>query len=172
VICSVCLVRKTRLATSLMSLNPGHGIINSDGELWKTQRKAGLKFFTGSNLETLIEEVLPSAYMQTRSVLLQHAQSGDFLDLEAIFLDLTTTVVGRLAYDVSSPLFNRRVNLMTIAKDGYQCELPIQSRLRSRLRSDRPPLPKPSLSHHRALLWRQVPLLPCRSQEIWPANRL
>jgi hypothetical protein len=87
-----------------MSLNPGHGIINSDGELWKTQRKAGLKFFTGSNLETLIEEVLPSAYVQTRSVLLQHAQSGDFLDLEAMFLDLTTTVVGRMAYDVSSPI--------------------------------------------------------------------
>ncbi len=81
----------------------GHGIINSDGELWKTQRKAGLKFFTGANLDTLIEDVLPKAYMQTRSTLLQCAKSGQPLDLEALLLDLTTAVVGRMAYDVSSP---------------------------------------------------------------------
>lgn len=80
----------------------GHGIINADGELWKTQRKAGLKFFTGSNLDTLIEDVLPNAYMETRSILRNGAEYRQPLDLEAVLLDLTTTVVGRMAYDVSS----------------------------------------------------------------------
>lgn len=64
------------------------------------QRKAGLRFFAGSNLDTLIEHVLPSAYTQTRSTLLQHAKSGQRLCLEEVFLDLTTAVVGRMAYDV------------------------------------------------------------------------
>jgi hypothetical protein len=69
--------------------------------LWKTQRKAGLKFFAGSNLDTLTEEVLPAAYTQTQLALQQHARSGKIFDLEALLLDLTTTVVGRMAYDVS-----------------------------------------------------------------------
>jgi hypothetical protein len=88
---------------SVTNMFRGHGIINSDGELWKMQRKAGLKFFTGSNLDTLIEDVLPNAYLQIRPALLQHAKSGQRLDLEAVLLDLTTAVVGRMAYDVSSP---------------------------------------------------------------------
>ncbi|ERF69161.1 hypothetical protein EPUS_01118 [Endocarpon pusillum Z07020] len=79
----------------------GYGIINSDGELWKTQRKAGLKFFTGANLDTLIEDVLPNAYMEIRAVLLGFAGSGQSLDLEATLLDLTTAVVGRMAYDMN-----------------------------------------------------------------------
>lgn len=70
--------------------------------MWKIQRKAGLKFFTGANLDTLIEDVLPNTYTQTRSTLLQYSESGQQLDLEAVFLDLTTAVVGRMAYDVSS----------------------------------------------------------------------
>jgi hypothetical protein len=61
-----------------------------------------LKFFTGSNLDALIENVLPNAYMETRLNLRHLAESGQPLDLEAILLDLTTTVVGRMAYDVSS----------------------------------------------------------------------
>jgi len=61
-----------------------------------------LKFFTGSNLDALIEIVLPSAYMETRANLQHLAESGQPLDLEALLLDLTTTVVGRMAYDVRS----------------------------------------------------------------------
>jgi hypothetical protein len=61
-----------------------------------------LKFFTGSNLDALIENVLPNAYLETRAKIELLAESGQPLDLEAILLDLTTTVVGRMAYDVSS----------------------------------------------------------------------
>jgi hypothetical protein len=61
-----------------------------------------LKFFTGSNLDALIEKVLPNAYMETRANLQHLAKSRQPLDLEAVLLDLTTTVVGRMAYDVRS----------------------------------------------------------------------
>ena len=150
----------------------GHGIINSDSEMWRTQRKAGLKFFTGSNLDTLVEEVLPNAYMQTRSILLQHAESSQTLDLEAVLLDLTTAVVGRMAYDVS--LFKRFQfrHLLNKIEDGYQRQLPIQPCLRLRLRPNRPPFPKPALFHHRASHRLQIPLIPGRSEEIRSADRL
>ncbi|EHY59402.1 hypothetical protein HRR83_001322 [Exophiala dermatitidis] len=79
----------------------GYGIINATGDLWRTQRKAGLKFFSGANLDILIEEVLPEIYEDnTRKQLLQAAKDGSVIDLQKIFLDLTTTVVGHMAYDM------------------------------------------------------------------------
>ena len=95
-----------RLIDDSLPLHPlthiaiGHGIINADGDLWKAQRKAGLKFFSGPNLDALIEDVLPEIYMQTKAELLQHAQHGTELDLQKVFLDLTTRVMGVMAYDV------------------------------------------------------------------------
>ncbi|KAL2413621.1 Cytochrome P450 [Exophiala dermatitidis] len=79
----------------------GYGIINATGDLWRTQRKAGLKFFSGTNLDILIEEVLPEIYEDnTRKQLVQAAKDGSVIDLQKIFLDLTTTVVGHMAYDM------------------------------------------------------------------------
>lgn len=80
---------------------PGHGIINATGDLWRAQRKAGLKFFSGANLELMVDEVLPEVYSQTRQRLTQASRDGSVVDLQQIFLDLTTTVVGHMAYDVS-----------------------------------------------------------------------
>ena len=79
----------------------GHGIINANGELWKAQRKAGLSFFSGTSLESFIETVLPRAFVHTRTTLLECAQSGSEVDLQDVFLDLTTKAVGRMAYSVS-----------------------------------------------------------------------
>ncbi|KAK5274132.1 hypothetical protein LTR96_000732 [Exophiala xenobiotica] len=80
----------------------GHGIINATGDLWRAQRKAGLKFFSGANLDALVEEVLPEVYeATTRKHLLQASQDGSIVDLQKVFLDLTTTVVGHMAYDRS-----------------------------------------------------------------------
>ncbi|KIW23487.1 uncharacterized protein PV07_11680 [Cladophialophora immunda] len=79
----------------------GYGIINASGELWRAQRKAGLKFFSGTNLDIMIEEVLPEIYHEsTRDVLSQAAQERSVVDLQKIFHDLTTTVVGHMAYDM------------------------------------------------------------------------
>ena len=79
----------------------GHGIINADGELWKAQRKAGLSFFSGTSLERFIQTVLPEAFALTRARLLECAQSGTGIDLQDLFLGLTTKAVGRMAYNVS-----------------------------------------------------------------------
>lgn len=95
VLASLVLTPPTTLTTE------GYGIINATGDLWKAQRKAGLKFFSGSNLDALIEEVLPEVYKDTRKQLLQAAKDGTVIDLQKIFLDLTTTVVGHMAYDAS-----------------------------------------------------------------------
>ena len=79
----------------------GNGIINATGELWRVQRKAGLKFFGGASLDTLVEDVLPEAYSHLRSKLLEYAESGEQIDLQQHFLDLTTNIVGQIAYDAS-----------------------------------------------------------------------
>ncbi|OAL36179.1 hypothetical protein AYO20_04593 [Fonsecaea nubica] len=79
----------------------GYGIINASGELWRAQRKAGLKFFSGTNLDIMIEEVLPEIYHEfTRASLSQAAEDRSVVDLQKIFHDLTTTVVGHMAYDM------------------------------------------------------------------------
>ena len=82
-------------------IRPGYGIINANGELWKAQRKAGFKFFSGTNLDSMIEDVLPEAYAKIRDQLNSAAQSGAQVDLQKLCLDLTTNVVGVMAYDVS-----------------------------------------------------------------------
>jgi hypothetical protein len=79
----------------------GHGIINANGELWKAQRKAGLSFFSGTSLESFIETVIPEAFVHTRMRLFKCAESGSQIDLQDVFLELTTKAVGRMAYNVS-----------------------------------------------------------------------
>ena len=59
-----------------------------------------MKFFSGNNLDMLIEDLLPEVYVKSRQELLRHAQHGTPLDLQRIFLDLTTRVMGIMAYDV------------------------------------------------------------------------
>lgn len=80
----------------------GCGIINASGELWKAQRRAGLKFFSGANLEVLIDHVLPEAYDCMRTKLLKHADAGTLVDLQSVFLDFTSFIIGHMAYDVGS----------------------------------------------------------------------
>jgi hypothetical protein len=82
-------------------IRTGHGIINANGELWKAQRKAGLSFFSGTSLERFIETVLPEAFVHTRTRLFECAQNGSQIDLQDVFLELTTKAVGRMAYSVS-----------------------------------------------------------------------
>lgn len=80
---------------------PGYGIINASGELWRAQRKAGLKFFGSDNLDALIEDVLPEAYQKATPELVELTKTGKQIDLQRFFLDLTTTVIGQVAYDAS-----------------------------------------------------------------------
>lgn len=88
---------------SLTLQTPGYGIINATGDLWKAQRKAGLKFFGGGTLDSMIEDVLPEVYHSDsgmRRLLSKAAEENTVVDLQRLFLDLTTTIVGYMAYDV------------------------------------------------------------------------
>lgn len=76
----------------------GNGIINADGELWRTHRKAGLQFFSGSSTDTLIEVELPRQFQRTRKTLKEAASSSKLTDLEAVLFDLTTRTMGLMAY--------------------------------------------------------------------------
>jgi hypothetical protein len=62
-----------------------------------------LKFFSGATLDSMVEEVLPEVYLSEtgmRQQLLQAAKDNSIVDVQKLFLDLTTTVVGYMAYDV------------------------------------------------------------------------
>lgn len=83
-----------------MSNRLGYGIINADGDLWKIQRKAGQRFFSPANLKSLVDVVLPLHLADTKSYLTRQAAEGTLVDLQHVFLDFTTRLMGKLAYDV------------------------------------------------------------------------
>ncbi|KAK1463744.1 cytochrome P450 [Colletotrichum cuscutae] len=77
----------------------GNGIINVDGDLWKVQRKAGLNFLNTSNLKVLTDVALPQYLSQ--SVAYLGSQSGsDVVDLQAVFHEITTQLMGKMAYNM------------------------------------------------------------------------
>ncbi|KAI9827470.1 MAG: hypothetical protein M1832_004820 [Thelocarpon impressellum] len=88
----------------------GNGIINSDGPLWRVQRKAGLRFFSNANLKTLADVYLPSFFAETKSYLDQRARENGVVDLENVLLEFTTRVMGRLAYDITGSLINSLID--------------------------------------------------------------
>ncbi|CAD6449139.1 1b23d952-729a-4d31-8d07-99842815fac4 [Sclerotinia trifoliorum] len=76
----------------------GNGIINADGDLWKVQRKAGLNFLNVANSKVLTDVALPRYLGET----LEHLklEKGKVVDLGAVFHELTTKLMGRMAYDM------------------------------------------------------------------------
>jgi hypothetical protein len=82
---------------------PGNGIINADGDLWRVQRKAGLNFLNTSNLKVLTEIALPK-YLKENISNLSKFGSQDVVDLQAVFNELTTQLMGKMAYDVCAIL--------------------------------------------------------------------
>lgn len=77
----------------------GHGIINVDGDLWKRQRKAGLQFLNTSNLNALANVALPRT-LDGALKKMKTTPQDDVVDLEGILLGITTTVMGRMAYNM------------------------------------------------------------------------
>lgn len=99
------------LAEPLMTPSIGHGIINADGELWKIQRKAGLRFFSNAQLKALVDDVLPVFIENTKKTLDVAAQTSAQVDLQEIFSEFTTRVMGKVAYDVSGPSLTSLIGL-------------------------------------------------------------
>ncbi|OAA68064.1 cytochrome p450 monooxygenase [Niveomyces insectorum RCEF 264] len=87
----------------------GHGIVNADGEVWRVQRKAGLGFLNTANLRVLTDMALPRYLAATLAQLRQHAASSSSstatssttpVDLQAVFHELTSRLMGKLAYNM------------------------------------------------------------------------
>ncbi|KAL9001460.1 MAG: hypothetical protein Q9169_000035 [Polycauliona sp. 2 TL-2023] len=81
----------------------GNGIINADGELWKIQRKAGLRSFSNANLKTFINTALPPILDDTERSLDKAAEGLDVVDMQDVFIELTTRLMGKMAYDMDIP---------------------------------------------------------------------
>ncbi|KAF3761575.1 cytochrome P450 [Cryphonectria parasitica EP155] len=80
----------------------GHGIINSDGELWRVQRKAGLSFLNNKNLQVLTDVALPRYLAQSISHLKASCSGGGRreADLQAVFHEITSQLMGKMAYNM------------------------------------------------------------------------
>ena len=68
--------------------------------MWKIQRKAGLRFFSNANLKTFIEHVVPPIFKDTEKSLNDASRCEKVIDLQSVLLDLTTRLMGNMAYDV------------------------------------------------------------------------
>ncbi|KAL9603907.1 MAG: hypothetical protein Q9219_000845 [cf. Caloplaca sp. 3 TL-2023] len=80
-----------------------NGIINADGELWKIQRKAGLRFFSNANLKLFVDTALPPILDDTERFLDEMASHKKVVDMQEVFLELTTRLMGKIAYDMDMP---------------------------------------------------------------------
>lgn len=78
----------------------GHGIINSDGELWRVQRRAGLGFLSNRNLQVLTDVALPRYLAQSIEALRAASGRGREADLQTVFLEITSQLMGKMAYNV------------------------------------------------------------------------
>ncbi|ROW03423.1 hypothetical protein VSDG_01389 [Cytospora chrysosperma] len=78
----------------------GQGIINSDGELWKVQRKAGMAFLNTKNLQILTDVALPQYLSQSIEYLKATAEGCREVDLQAVFHEITTQLMGKMAYNM------------------------------------------------------------------------
>ncbi|KAM0277723.1 hypothetical protein ACHAQH_005584 [Verticillium albo-atrum] len=77
----------------------GNGIINADGDLWKVQRRAGLSFLSAANLKVLTQEALPR-YLAQSVAYLKSQVGGPVVDLQAVFHEITTQLMGEMAYNM------------------------------------------------------------------------
>ncbi|KAK4189338.1 cytochrome P450 86B1 [Podospora australis] len=77
----------------------GNGIINADGDFWKLQRKAGLSFLTTANLRVLTDVALPQ-YLSESITELKASTGGQTVDLQHIFHEITTKLMGKMAYNM------------------------------------------------------------------------
>ncbi|KAF7543032.1 hypothetical protein G7046_g10071 [Stylonectria norvegica] len=78
----------------------GHGIINVDGDLWRLQRKAGLQFLSAANLRVLTGVALPAYVTQSVEFLARRADAAEVVDLQAVVHEVTTQLMGRMAYNM------------------------------------------------------------------------
>ncbi|CAK7269045.1 hypothetical protein SEPCBS119000_003368 [Sporothrix epigloea] len=87
----------------------GHGIVNADGDVWRTQRRAGSSFLNTANIRVLTDVALPQYLEDTLVRLQKQAVAGSIearssatasVDLQSVFHELTSCIMGRMAYNM------------------------------------------------------------------------
>lgn len=86
---------------SLTRWLPGHGIINADGDLWRVQRRAGMQFLNAANLRVLTDIALPRYLADSIDYLRKRANGRVVVDLQTVFHEITSQLMGKMAYNVS-----------------------------------------------------------------------
>ncbi|KAI1302162.1 hypothetical protein EDD11_005653 [Mortierella claussenii] len=89
---------KGYILNSTMAQVLGNGIFNSDGVLWKMHRKTASHVFSTKIYRSLIDGPFISHSLQLCSVLERAAQSGQAVDLQALFLRLTLDAFAKLSF--------------------------------------------------------------------------
>jgi hypothetical protein len=68
--------------------------------MWKVQRKAGAHFLSTSNMRVLTEVALPKYIGDAIEELKECSTEGEEVDLQEVFHDITTGLMGKMAYNV------------------------------------------------------------------------
>jgi cytochrome P450 len=78
----------------------GHGIINADGDMWRSQRKAGAAFLSTANLRVLTDVALPKFLGESIEFLEERSDGKQVVDLQDVFHEITTQLMGKMAYNM------------------------------------------------------------------------
>ncbi|VUC21084.1 unnamed protein product [Clonostachys rosea] len=78
----------------------GNGIVNSDGDQWKRQRKVGVQLLAGANLNIITSHELPTILGKTIQQLTEKGNIGEMVDLDASILEITTQLISKMLYGV------------------------------------------------------------------------
>ena len=60
-----------------------------------------MRFFSNANLKAFINDILPPLLADTKRDLDEASSTGAAVDLQNMLLELTTRLMGKMAYDVS-----------------------------------------------------------------------
>ncbi|CAG9956867.1 unnamed protein product [Clonostachys rosea f. rosea IK726] len=78
----------------------GNGIVNSDGDQWKRQRKVGVQLLAGANMNIVTSHELPAILGKTIRHLTEKADAAEMVDLDASILEITTQLISKMVYGV------------------------------------------------------------------------
>ena len=77
----------------------GKGFAIADGEAWRVRRKAVGPAFHKGYLEVMLKRVFSASALQLNEKLEKVADTGEFIDMEACFSQLTLDVVGKAVFN-------------------------------------------------------------------------
>jgi cytochrome P450 len=100
----------------------GDGIFNTNGELWKQQRKTGVRIFTKRNFQGFMNEVFHNNAYTLSDLLAKQASSGEALDIQDLYYKYTLESIGTIGFGVELGLLKSHParNAFADAFDGAQ----------------------------------------------------